>query len=164
MARIRMSQAGCSRGRAPCNAGFTLFELLAVMVVLGMAIVAVSALYRAPSSGVQLKAAAQLAASRLRDLRAAALTTGSERGRHHRRQRARDPFQRRTRAAATCRARSRSAVTGADSERRAKGMAGVRFFPNGSSTGATIQLRSERQAYEVRINWLTGRVSTAALN
>jgi general secretion pathway protein H len=42
-------------------------------------------------------------------------------------------------------------------------MAGVRFFPNGSSTGATIDLRTERQAYEVRINWLTGRVSTAAI-
>jgi general secretion pathway protein H len=55
------------------------------------------------------------------------------------------------------------AVTGADSERRSPLMGGVRFFPNGSSTGATIDLKSERQAYEIRINWLTGRVSTAAI-
>jgi general secretion pathway protein H len=163
MARIRTWRAGCSSGRAPCNAGFTLFELLVVMVIMGMAIVAVSALYRSPSAGVQLKAATQLAASRLRDLRAAALTTGGERSatidvnaRVIRFGDGRPPLQL---------ARSISlAVTGAESERRAKGMAGVRFFPNGSSTGATIQLRSERQAYEIRINWLTGRVSSSALN
>jgi general secretion pathway protein H len=158
-----MWRAGCSAGRAPCNAGFTLFELLIVMVVLGMTTVAVSVLYGKPSSGVQLKAATQLAASRLRDLRATALSTGSARsatfdvnGRTIRFSDARAPLQ-----------LSRSialSVTGAASERRANGVAGVRFFPNGSSTGATIVLRSERQGYEVRINWLTGRVSTARLN
>jgi general secretion pathway protein H len=158
-----MSQAGCSGGGARCEAGFTLIELLAVMVVLGMAIVALSAFARAPSSGVQVKAAAQLAASRLRDLRAAALTTGSERSASF------DVEQRVIRfsdgRAPLQLARSIAlAVTAADSERRAGRLAGVRFFPNGSSTGATIQLRSERQAYEVRINWLTGRVSTAALD
>jgi len=163
MTRIKMWQAGCSARRAPCNAGFTLFELLAVMVILGMAIVAVSALYRAPSGGVQVKAAAQLTASRLRDLRATALSTASARSatfdvdaRVIRFSDGRAPLQ-----------LSRSialAVTGAESERRAGGIAGVRFFPNGSATGATIELRSERQRYEVRINWLTGRVSTAALN
>jgi general secretion pathway protein H len=133
------------------------------MVVLGMAIVAVSALYRAPSAGIQLRAAAQLAASRLRDLRATALMSGSERlatidvnARAIRFSDGRAPLQL---------ARSIDvAVTGAESERRSQGMAGVRFFPNGSSTGATIQLRSQRQAYEVRINWLTGRVSTAPIN
>jgi general secretion pathway protein H len=137
--------------------------MLAVMVVLGMAIVAVSALYRAPSGGVQVKASAQLAASRLRDLRATALSTGSARSatfdveaRLIRFSDGRAPLQ-----------LSRSvalAVTGAESERRVGGTAGVRFFPNGSSTGATIVLRSERQGYEVRVNWLTGRVSTAAVN
>jgi prepilin-type processing-associated H-X9-DG protein len=49
------------------------------MVILAMTVVAVSALYRSPSNGTQVKATALLAASRLRDLRAAAMTTGSER-------------------------------------------------------------------------------------
>ena len=163
MARIRMSEAGSSTARAPREAGFTLFEMLAVMVILGMVMTAVSALYLAPSSGVQVKAAALLTASRLRDLRATALATGSARSasfdveaRAIRFSDGRAPLQ-----------LSRSialAVTGAESEKRRRGVAGIRFFPNGSSSGATIVLRSERQGYEVRVNWLTGRVSTAALD
>lgn len=163
MARIRMSQAGSKAKNTAGNLGLTLFELLVVMAVIVTAAAAIASLYRSPSSGTQVKATALLAASRLRDLRAAAMTTGSER-------------------VATIDVNSRVigftdghaalklsrsiaiTVTGADSERRSAATAGVRFFPNGSSSGATIQLRSERQAYEIRINWLTGRVSTTALN
>lgn len=163
MVRIRMWRAGSDGRGAPANAGFTLFELLVVMTVMAMAFVAVSALYKGPSAGVQVKAAARQIASRLRDLRAAAMTTGSERvatvdvdGRAVRFSDGRAPLEL---------ARSIAiAVTGAESERSSPSLTGVRFFPNGSSTGATIQLKSERQAYEVRINWLTGRVSTAALD
>jgi general secretion pathway protein H len=161
MAKIRTSQAGSSGVSGA--AGFTLIELLVVMVILGMAMVAVSAVYRTPSGGLQLKAAARLTAARLRDLRAAAMATGKERvamidvgSRQIRFSDGRAPL-----------ALDRSisvVVTAAESEKPSASVAGVRFFPNGSSTGATIVLRSERQGYEVRINWLTGRVSTAALN
>jgi len=54
-------------------------------------------------------------------------------------------------------------VTAADSERLSPVTAGLRYFPNGSSTGATIEFQAERQGYEVRINWLTGRVSVRAI-
>lgn len=132
------------------------------MVVITMSIAAISTLYRAPSGSTQVKTAAHLAASRLRDLRSAAMSTGTERiatidigERVIRFSDGRAPIE--LNKSITV------AVTGADSERRSPLMAGVRFFPNGSSTGATIDLKSERQAYEVRINWLTGRVSTAAI-
>lgn len=55
------------------------------------------------------------------------------------------------------------AVTAADTERTSPQKIGIRFYPNGSSSGATIKLNSEQQGYEVRVNWLTGRVSSAAL-
>lgn len=145
------------------EAGFTLFEILVVMAVLVMAMVAVSALYRSPSPGTVLKTAAASLSSCLRDLRTAAIATGSERvasidvdGRTLSFSDGRSPLQ-----------LDRSlvlSVTAADSEQRAPGVAAVRFFPNGSSSGATIQLKSERQKYEVRVNWLTGRVSTAAID
>lgn len=40
---------------------------------------------------------------------------------------------------------------------------GIRFFPNGASTGGTIRFSEEARSYEVRVNWLTGRVSTREL-
>jgi general secretion pathway protein H len=163
MARTKMWRAGSSGRRPPGDAGFTLFELLIVMTVMALAFVAVSAFSKGPSAGAQVKSAARQMASRLRDLRAAAMTTGSERvatidvnGRAVRFSDGRDPLEFSSTVAIT--------VTGAESERSSGAVSGVRFFPNGSSSGATIQLKSERQAYEVRINWLTGRVSTAVLD
>jgi len=158
-----MSQAGYRRDPVPCDAGFTLFELLAVLIVLAAAMVAVATFTRSSSSGVKVKAAAQLTASRLRDLRAAALTTGSDR-------KAVIDVNARTirfndgRPSLHLNRNIAVAVTGALSEQSVGGLPGVRFFPNGSSTGATITLSAQRQTYEVRINWLTGRVSTAPLN
>jgi general secretion pathway protein H len=43
-------------------------------------------------------------------------------------------------------------------ERRSRDVVGIRFFANGASTGGKVRLESGRQAYEVRVNWLTGRV------
>lgn len=158
-----MSPAGYRPGRAPCNAGFTLFELLVVMLVMAITVAAVSTLYRSPSGGLQVKATAQLAASRLRDLRAAALASGRERVATI------DVDARRIgfadgKAPLAIDPSISLAVTSAESERRSRHAAGIRFFPNGGSSGGTIQLRSQRQAYEIRINWLTGRVSTAPIN
>lgn len=154
-----MSRAGCSC-RSGGSEGFTLFEVLIIMVVLSMSVAAVSLLSRSPSHGAQVKSAALLAASRLRDLRAAAMSSGSDRL-------AMIDTEARVMHFSDGRAPLEFAktivvgVTGAESERRLPFAAGIRFFPNGSSTGATIDLRSERQAYEIRVNWLTGRVSTA---
>jgi len=55
------------------------------------------------------------------------------------------------------------AVTSADSERVSSVMRGIRFYPNGASSGATIRIASGDQGFLIRINWLTGRVSTDAL-
>jgi general secretion pathway protein H len=43
-------------------------------------------------------------------------------------------------------------------EQGSQRIAAIRFLPNGSSTGGRIRLETGRQAYEVRVNWLSGRV------
>ncbi|SFV29604.1 GspH/FimT family pseudopilin [Hyphomicrobium facile] len=144
-------------------AGFTLLEVLAVMVVLGMMVVALSAFNRPGTGALELKAAAIETASRLRDLRSDAIARGKDRV---------AIIDVNARGVAFSDGRAPVAinraiavdVTAAESERRSPTASGIRFFPNGSSTGATIKLSSERQAYEVRVNWLTGRVSTRVLN
>src|SRR5262249_3606735 len=55
-------------------------------------------------------------------------------------------------------------VTSADSEKQSDVVSGIRFFPNGGSTGGAILFKSRGTAYELRINWLTGRVSTDLIN
>lgn len=36
---------------------------------------------------------------------------------------------------------------------------GVRFFPDGSSTGGSVELTHNEQTYRVNVEWVTGRVS-----
>ena len=47
-------------------------------------------------------------------------------------------------------------------ERASATAIGIRFFPDGASTGGTIRLGHEGSFYEVRINWFTGRVLVVA--
>lgn len=158
-----MLRAGSKSKDYSGEAGFTLFEMLAVLVIVALTAGAISMLYRTPSSDAQLKTASLMAASRLRDIRSGAMISGTDR-------------------VAVIDVVSKSIefsngisplklplsidldVMSADSERLSPTAAGIRFFPNGSSTGGTINLRSRDKAYEIRINWLTGRVSSAAIN
>jgi general secretion pathway protein H len=160
-----MWRAGCDGG-APerdAQAGFTLIELLAVMMVASLVIGAITVAYRAPSPGVQLKTVAHVTASRLRDLRAAAMASRGERV-------ATIDTARRVigfgdaRAPLALQRGVAVSVTSADDEITTLARASIRFYPNGGSSGGAIAFRSGRQGYEVRVNWLTGRVSTAALD
>jgi general secretion pathway protein H len=156
-------RAGNRRTIASGRAGFTLIEVLAVLVVIAMTVAAISTLYRSPSGSAQVKTAALLAASRLRDLRSNAMTSGNERF-------AAINVDRRTMEFSDGRTPiafshlMKIEVTAADGGSRDPGVAGIRFYPNGSSTGGAIDLEMEGRAYEIRVNWLTGRVSTSAIN
>jgi general secretion pathway protein H len=152
----RNSSAGHRRSAG--QSGFTLIELLAVLVVLAIA-AGVAGLHFAPrhSSDV-LQATAHELASRCRSARAGAIRQASSR-------------------TVVIDMANRTITAGADvpplkiadtisvlletsaTEQRAPGVAGIRFFPNGASTGGKIRLETGRQAYEVRVNWLTGRVA-----
>jgi general secretion pathway protein H len=46
-----------------------------------------------------------------------------------------------------------------DPERRDDAIGGIRFFPDGSSTGGSVTLSADTRAFEVGINWLTGRIA-----
>lgn len=161
--KTRTLRAGNSRIDASGSAGFTLIEVLAVLVIIAMTVAAISTLYRSPSGGAQIKTAALLAASRLRDLRANAMTSGNERvAIIHVDERAMEFSD--GSAPISFSRMMRMEVTAADGENRDPSVTGIRFYPNGSSTGATINMEMEGRAYEIRVNWLTGRVSTASLN
>lgn len=158
-----MSPAGSKSRDGSGNAGFTLVEMLAVLVIIALTAGAISMLYRSPSSDAQLKTASLTAASRLRDIRSGAMVSGTDR------LAVIDVAQRSIEFGngippLTFPGSIDIDVMSADSERLSPSAAGIRFFPNGSSTGGTINLRARDKAYEVRVNWLTGRVSSASIN
>ncbi|RUL64465.1 type II secretion system protein GspH [Dyella dinghuensis] len=50
-------------------------------------------------------------------------------------------------------------VTSAASDQSSGDVARIRFFPDGSSTGGRITLRSGRREWHVNVSWLTGAIS-----
>lgn len=142
--------------------GFTLVELLAVMAVIVLILAAVPVLYRSASPGQEAKAVARQTASRLRDLRVLAIATQTQRiatvdtaTRRIGFSDGRAPIRVETPIGMT--------VTAAEDATGAPTQARIRFYPNGSSSGATLAFRSGGQTHEIRVNWLTGRVSTQAI-
>ena len=49
-------------------------------------------------------------------------------------------------------------VVTAQSELHGDGLANIRFYPDGSSTGGRITLEQGKSASEININWLTGHI------
>jgi general secretion pathway protein H len=49
-------------------------------------------------------------------------------------------------------------VVTAQDELTGKGLAGIRFFPDGSSSGGRIKLERNSVTWQIDINWLTGQV------
>ncbi len=142
------------------QSGFTLFELLLVMSIAALSISAFFTFYKPGKSSVGLKSEAYILASRINDVRSAAVYRQSEAlvtfdvaGRVIRFEKKGKPVQ--------LNKKTSLSITSAYGENKSDAVAAIRFFPNGSSTGGRILLKQETQAYELRINWLTGRVTTS---
>jgi general secretion pathway protein H len=152
---------GCARGRlrsAPRQQGFTLLEMMAVLVI---AAIAYAVLLSAPlgkASAADLKAAARTLASGLRQAQTTAMATRKD-------------------AVLTIDVESREYVTtldttprklpenlelklyAAQSEVSSERRGSIRFYPDGSSTGGRITVAAGERKYLVDVDWLTGRVS-----
>lgn len=48
-------------------------------------------------------------------------------------------------------------------ESYADGTVGIRFYPAGNSSGGTLSFTFHGQVYEIRVNWLTGNVTTVRI-
>jgi general secretion pathway protein H len=138
--------------------GFTLVELLAVLAVLAIVTGVAATHLGARHSGDVLQATAHELASRCRAARSAAIRYASEQtvvidmgNRVVTAGKDVPPL----RIADTVSVSSETSAT----EQVAPHAAGIRFFANGASTGGKIRLKTGQQAYEVRVNWLTGRVA-----
>jgi general secretion pathway protein H len=136
--------------------GYTLFELLIVLAILGISI-AVLAPPVARGPGLQLRSGTSLVAAVLREARSLAIRDNRE-----------------LKVIVDIGARTLQVDSGGD-ERKLEGdlelsvytatselqdakRGAIRFFPDGTSTGGRIRLSSQVQANDVAVNWLTGHV------
>ncbi len=156
---IRLSQtnpSGLAGGSRP--KGFTLIELLVVMALGALLIGLVPPMISAAFPGVQLKAAARSTAAGLRLAREEAIRGGHDvaflldvEGRS---------FQVEGDArTVTLPSGFDLKIEGARSEMRDDQVGGVRFYPDGSSTGGRVLLSREGRGYQVGVAWLTGRIA-----
>lgn len=149
----------CRRRGRRTAAGFTLIEVIVTLAILGLAMILVTG-YRAPwSSTLGLKGTAAALASGLRLARSQAIATNREVTldldlKAHRWRVGRGELR-------PLPAKLKIKLLTVAGEQRGRGVGGIRFNPDGSSTGGRISLADGASQIAVGVDWLTGRVTVA---
>jgi general secretion pathway protein H len=137
--------------------GFTLLELLVVLVLIGLTYALVGPRFTSGGSTAELTAAARQVAAGLRKARSLAIAQRAEttltidvEARAF--TVAGDPARRRLPRAASVK------VLTAEGEVADATSAAIRFYPDGSSTGGRVTLAMGERRFDVDVDWLTGQV------
>lgn len=138
--------------------GFTLLEILIVLVIGVLLVALVPPLLSGMSGATELRGAARQLAAGLRNARNEAVTRQQEAVltldlERHRFGVTGDP-----REIALPESVALKLYT-AQSELLDSATGGIRFFPDGSSTGGAITVSGPKLAYRVNVDWLTGTVA-----
>ena len=138
--------------------GFTLLEILIVLVIGVLLVALVPPLLSGMSGATELRGAARQLAAGLRNARNEAVTRQQEAVltldlERHRFGVTGDP-----REIALPESVALKLYT-AQSELLDGTIGGIRFFPDGSSTGGSITVSGPKLAYRVNVDWLTGAVA-----
>ncbi len=142
------------RGR---ERGFTLVELMVVMIIIAMIMGLVATSMSRSVSSAEARAASRKLVSSLRYTRARAIIDKQEQvfevDTENRSYQApgRDKIELPEGVDIT--------ITTARSEVTSEDVAGIRFFPDGGSTGGHIELTVNEREYRVNVAWLTGESS-----
>jgi general secretion pathway protein H len=138
--------------------GFTLLEIMVVMVIAGLMIALVPPLFSGAVSGTKLKGSARDLAIVLRETRSKAIINNTEQLVHLD---LKEPRYRvgngKIQALPENVDMAVEVVTGARIEETAQHV--LRFFPDGSSSGELITLSGGNRAYYLQLNWLTGSIT-----
>ncbi len=139
------------------ESGFTLLELIVVLAILALSFAYVAPNFAHTLESVRFKSAVREVASGLRQTRGIALSQGREAvfflDVEERTFRI-DQFHPKKLPK-----RLALSLHTAQSELVGPGQGGIRFFPDGSSTGGRIVMSLGKLRKRVDVNWLTGRVT-----
>ena len=134
--------------------GFTLVELMVVMVIIALVMGLVATSMSRSISGAEARAASRKLVASLRYTRARAIIDKQERvfqvDTENR------SYQAPGRKLTQLPEGVDLTLTTARSEMTSEAVGGIRFFPDGGSTGGHIELTVNDREYRVNIAWLTG--------
>lgn len=138
--------------------GFTLLEILIVLVIGVLLVALVPPLLSGMSGATELRGAARQLAAGLRNARNEAVTRQQEAVLTLDLERRRFGVTGDPREIALPESVALKLYT-AQSELLDSATGGIRFFPDGSSTGGAITVSGPKLAYRVNVDWLTGTVA-----
>jgi general secretion pathway protein H len=139
------------------SGGFTLVELLVVLVIAALVLTLVGTSISRSISGAEMRTAARKVAASLRYTRTKAILSKSEQvflvDTENRRYSAPD------REAVELPEGMEVLLTTARSELTSESVGGIRFYPDGGSTGGSVKLEANDRIYTINVAWLTGEAS-----
>lgn len=155
-----LASTHCSCRRAQRANGFTLLEMLVVIILIGIATAAVVVSVTRGLTTARVRAASTDLAAALRYTRTQAIV-------HAKPEALTLDVKARTYTAPGKSPHSlpkhmRLSVTSAAEDQRPGKVARIRFFPDGSSTGGHVVLSRGARQWRINVAWLTGAVSASA--
>lgn len=147
------------------SVGFTLLEMLVVLVIIAGASLLAMAAFGGGLRGMQLHASAKEIAAQLRFARAVAISTGEPQdvvidpqGRSWRGAKGRSGSLPGEGEVVFTGAGAAQFADAADGDDDSEGKGVVRFFPDGAATGGRVRLLANGAGWDVDVRWLTGEV------
>ena len=142
----------------PDNAGFSLIELLIALTLLVAALSLIPAYLSKGVSTAELKSSVRQITAGLRTVRSEAVTRNQERVfliDLDKREFSVDP----DRPALSLPQGLDIRLTTARSEQIDAELGGIRFFPDGSSTGGEVAVATDSREFSIAVDWISGKIS-----
>ena len=139
------------------NRGFTLVEIMVVLVIVALMIALVGSSISRNISGAQMRTAAGKVAASMRYTRTQAILTKTEQV--FRVDTEKFTYQAAEREVEELPEGMTVELNTARSELTSETAGGIRFYPDGGSTGGNVRLEANGRIYRVNVAWLTGEAS-----
>jgi len=141
--------------------GFTLIELVAVVVLLGIVLSVVSLTFSKSLGSAQVEAASRDLVAALRYTRGQAIVHGAQAALDI--DMANNTYQAPGKPMVRLPREMRMSLLTAETEQTSTTSGRIRFFADGASTGGHISIYLGQREWRINVNWLTGQVERVEL-